>query len=70
MASGLSALKVARVDGLRRWWWVPMVGDSTIKFDVVGEMMMSRGLMAGSREDDFGGFAMKILRGSQRLDLR
>ena len=47
-----------------------MVGDSTIKFDVVGEMMMSRGLMAGSREDDFGGFAMKILRGSQRLDLR
>ena len=23
------------VDGLRQWWWVPMVGDSTIKFDVL-----------------------------------
>ena len=53
------------VDGLCRWWWVPMVGDSTIRFDVCrrdNDVARFDGWIP--RDDDFGGFAMKILRGS------
>ena len=53
------------VDGLCRWWWVPMVGDSTIRFDVCrrdDDVARFDGWIP--RNDDFGGFAMKILQGS------